>query len=699
MSDVEASDEKFEEDVNSSNPKNNKKSKVKTSMANDNYKKKKAELNKKLNEARKRYKDAPYKKDIVTSLGGFWFGHDDDSHAPNATRWLAKKNAKAYMMTRSKNYKNKFEDWSTAILNNTVGVPLEMLGAYPESQLDKDIDAVYARWRASGKTYKEMMDIYDAEQKAAGAEIVQLKKELAQLDKDYKDSKKTKPNNNTKKPKVEQRTPRNEPAPSPSPAPAPVEGQEGPTTKEYKDENGNVVATATYDKDGKMLSCTFKDKDGNDQTLKADEIKKTNVSIDDIKNALESGDLNKALELLMEALMSKNNNYQPLQQQITSKTYKDEANNATFRVDKQGDKVSSITFMEEGVMRAPLTLTADHFSKAGVDPKNIETALEGKDYRTAALGMFDVAAKNNIEIQRYLEPTVAIKDNAIVLTDRVGNTYELTEEYLKSQGVKKGKAEKTMKNLRELIASGKAEQSVARVVASYMAKENPAPQMPATNSGYVFEKLGKRADGKSITIKVRDASGKERELGYKDFAEAYGCTKEQAKKLRDECIRSIKNGGDVNGVLSEVANNSRDRGSNFWTKGWVKATEYAVGAAAVGVGAYAAFGGFKKKGGDEEEYQPEATVATGERKVTLMATSVSEESKKVVTTETPAETPTENSLVPTKKKPVNPVPSPTLTPEETPTDTKSEGGKPYNPGGNSPSSAIINAALRDKQRG
>ena len=106
-----------------------------------------------------------------------------------------------------------------------------------------------------------------------------------------------------------------------------------------------------------------------------------------------------------------------------------------------------------------------------------------------------------------------------------------------------------MENLRDLVKSGQTNQSAAYIVASYFAKEQPAPVMPKTQPTYGSPKLNRNPGGKIISITVKDAAGNEKELGYKDFAKAFNCSNEEAKKIRKECIRVIKNGGNVAKVL------------------------------------------------------------------------------------------------------------------------------------------------------
>jgi hypothetical protein len=157
-----------------------------------------------------------------------------------------------------------------------------------------------------------------------------------------------------------------------------------------------------------------------------------------------------------------------------------------------------------------------------------------------------------------------------------------------------------MENLRELAKSGNMKQSATLIVAQYFSKESPAPKLPDVQATYGSPKLNRNPGGRIISVTVKDASGKEKELGYKDFAQAFKCTPEEAKKLRKECVRAIQNGKDVNGVLSFVAENSEGK-SKFWTKSATKIGTYVVGAAAVGVGVYAATGGFKKKDNEVEQ--------------------------------------------------------------------------------------------------
>ncbi len=397
-------------------------------------------------------------------------------------------------------------------------------------------------------------------------------------------------------------------------------GTTGQATEEVlqTDENGNKLIRIT-DANGNK-SFVVKDKDGNRKSIKDEEIKKTSVKPEDIQEAIQKGDWKTLLALFLKAIGERDkqaaaqNLFDEGQskaqaQQTGPKEYRTEDGDV-FTVTKDGDNIISISMQEKG--KTPFSLTAAELEKYGVKPTDVEKMLDNKQFNQAGGTLLDVGYKTGKIIH---SPEIEVKGNDIILKDHHTFTGErkeplvLNEQYLIDKcGMKKGKAEKAMENLRELAKSGNMKQSATMIVAQYFSTEKPAPKLPDVQATYGSPKLNKNPGGKVISITVKDASGKEKELGYKDFAQAYRCTPEEAKKLRKECVRAIQNGKDVNGVLSFVAENSEGK-SKFWTKSATKIGAYVVGAAAVGVGAYAAFGGFKKKDDDNEEKPQSLTVA------------------------------------------------------------------------------------------
>ena len=383
------------------------------------------------------------------------------------------------------------------------------------------------------------------------------------------------------------------------------------------DENGNKLIRIT-DANGNQ-SFVVEDKEKNRKSIKDDEVKNTSVKPEDIQEAIQKGDWKTLLALFLKAIGERDkqaavqNLFDEGQskaqaQQTGPKEYRTEDGDV-FTVTKDGDNIISISMQEKG--KTPFSLTAAELEKYGVKPTDVENMLEGKQFNQAGGTLLDVGYKTGKIIH---SPEIEVKGNDIILKDHHTFTGErkeplvLNEQYLIDKcGMKKGKAEKAMENLRELAKSGNMKQSATMIVAQYFSKESPAPKLPDVQATYGSPKLNRNPSGKIISITVKDASGKEKELGYKDFAKAFNCTPEEAKKLRKECVRAIQNGKDVNGVLSTVAHKS-DGKSKFWTKTATKIGTYVVGAAAVGVGVYAATGGFKKK--DEAEQNDVATPNT-----------------------------------------------------------------------------------------
>lgn len=332
--------------------------------------------------------------------------------------------------------------------------------------------------------------------------------------------------------------------------------------KPYKDQNGNVVATATYDKNGKMVDCTFRDNNGNEQKLKAKEIQKANINIDDIKDALEKGDLAKALEMLLTALTAKNNNYQA--QQTTTKEYRD--GDAVFTVEKSGDKITSIT-LKEGDGQ-PTKITEQMFSKAGIDPKVVEADLENKDFQNAGARINQAAIENGIQIITQ-EPQIALKGNNIILTDQCGRTFELNEAYLQAAGMKKAQAKGTIENLQKAMAVRPTPKGLDQAVAAYFSSNNPAPYMPKPKeSSWSVKSLnrnllkqgmgmaGVTSNANSIT--VINSNGTTKKIKASDIAEYYHCDKKDGRKILKAYARAIENGADLNEILGNIAEKTAD---------------------------------------------------------------------------------------------------------------------------------------------
>ncbi len=336
---------------------------------------------------------------------------------------------------------------------------------------------------------------------------------------------------------------------------------DGYTTTPYQDKDGNMV-TATYDRNNQMQEVQFKDQEGKDQKLKADEIKKANVNIDDIKAALESGDLRKALELLLAALVSKQNNYQIAG---TTKEYKE--NDLVFKVEKSGQDITSISFQADG-MKEPYIAGKEQFEKAGTNPKDIEQALEKKDFKTAAKTIIGVQEANQTDTRARQEPELALKGNTIVLKDSVGQEFELNEAYLVSCGVKKSTAKGTMKKLSEALAIRPTPKGLEQAVGSYFRGEKPSPILPEIQKGqWSFSKTNKTivnqglamagVTSSDISITVTNDNGVKKKLKAEDFANYYGCDKKQGKKILKAYARAIDDGADMSGILSEIASNSK----------------------------------------------------------------------------------------------------------------------------------------------
>ena len=340
--------------------------------------------------------------------------------------------------------------------------------------------------------------------------------------------------------------------------------EENPTlTKPYKDENGNVVATATYNKDGKIQEVQFKDEKGNDRKLKADELKNANVNIDDVRNALESGDLKKAMELLLSALLSKQRgNQQAAASKETLQEYTDKETGVLFSIEKENKEIKAVRMVED--KDTQLVITKEMFEKAGVNPKDVEKALEAKDYAKAAYGLYTAAEKNGLKIDRDQEPQLAVKGESIILTDADGNEFKLTEEYLKSNGMKKSRASGTMKKLQEALAVKPRPKGLEAAVATYFAGEKPAPRLPEGKEGnWSVSKLNKTllnqgvgmagVSSSAISITVTNDSGTKKKLKAEDFANYFHCDKKEGKKILKAYARAIEDGADLNGILSEIA--------------------------------------------------------------------------------------------------------------------------------------------------
>lgn len=416
----------------------------------------------------------------------------------------------------------------------------------------------------------------------------------------------------------------------------------------YKDKDGNMV-TPLKDANGNVVGYKFKDKEGKDQVLMNDDIKKTKVSLDDVKKALEDGDIKKALELLLQALLGKQQSDMQKAQtgntadgnvgsgtgttgatptpEITSKDYIEERTGVKFTVTKQGDNIQSISQTAQGNIEA---FTAEHFAKASIEPKDVEAHLQKGEFTKADELLAKVAAANG-----KLAARVDVNGNDIVLMDCYGKAFTLNKKKLEEFGLKKGKAETAMENLRALAKSGQTNQSAAYIVASYFAKEKPAPTMPATQATYGSPKLNRNPGGKIISISVKDASGNEKELGYKDFADALKCSKEEAKKIRKECIRVIKNNGNVNEVLSFVAANSEGK-SKFWTKTATKIGTYALVAAGGYFAGRAIFKGHGSSDGDSSDSTETNSTEAKSTEILTAAKTTNSNGETPVTPATPA---------------------------------------------------------------
>ena len=461
-------------------------------------------------------------------------------------------------------------------------------------------------------------------------------------------------------------------------------------TKQYKDENGEVQAIATY-KNGKLQDCQFKDKDGKFQSLKAEEIQQADINADVIKAALESGDLSKALELLLQALGFKQQQEQlrieqeQQNQPLTQKDYTDEQGQATYTVQKRGDKIECVAIKEEDSPQQ-LVLSAEYFANAGVDPKVVVDALERKDFRTAHDKMYEVAEKNGIEIKKYLEPKVEVRGDDIVLTDREGQTFTLNKQTLKAMGVET-KASGTMKKLREAISANP--RAMMPVVASYFAGRNPAPNMPTPPEGnWSASRLEKSsvdmirssvfgASTKSVYITVTDGQGHQKELRAQDFANYFGCSKEDGKKILRSYARAIEDGhaSSVNGVLSAVAEAAPERESTRTSRTTLAYLLGAAGIATVAAGGYMAYKAIKKKGDNGEEAAPETRSQETEAQVEVRPVT-SAPSPLVATAKeevTPTNTP---EVTPTKTPDVTPTNTPDVTPTNTPDVTPSPAPSP-----------------------
>ena len=351
-------------------------------------------------------------------------------------------------------------------------------------------------------------------------------------------------------------------------------------TKPYKDENGNTVAVATYNKNGKIQEVQFKDEKGNDQKLKADEIQKAKINIDDIKNALESGDLKKAMELLLNALLAKQNNYQQIgngqeNKPESKKEYKDEQTGVVFAVEKSGDEIKAIRMIEDKDNQ--LVISKEMFEKAEVNPQDIEKALKNKDFSKAAGGLYNVAEKNGIQVVAQQDPKVAVKGESIILTDASGKEFKLTEDYLRASGMKKAKAKGTMKKLSEALAIRPQPKGLDQAVATYFSGESPAPVMPKAKEGrWSVSKLNKTwlnqgtamvgVSSGAISITVVNENGSKKKLKAEDFANYFHCDKKEGKKILKAYARALEDGAELDGVLSEIAD-GRSSGSKTKKKG------------------------------------------------------------------------------------------------------------------------------------
>lgn len=372
------------------------------------------------------------------------------------------------------------------------------------------------------------------------------------------------------------------------------------------DENGNKLIRIT-DANGNQ-SFVVEDKDKNRKSIKDDEIKKTSVKPEDIQEAIQKSDWGKLLSLLLKAIDERAKQAQlgndgqgnaPAQQTATKQYISEKGD--VFTVTKEGANITSISMQEKG--KNPFILTADELKHCEVAPADVEKMLEGNQFTQAGEKLLGVGYKTEKIIH---SPEITLDGNNIILKDHYSYTKDrqeplkLNEDYLVSEcNMTKSKAKKAMENLRVLANSDKTNKAATQIVAKYLSRANPAPKMPEVQTTYGNPTLNRNPGGKIISITVTDSSGKKKELGYKDFAKAYGCSPEEAKKLRKECVRAIQNGQKVDGVLSFVANNSEGK-SKFWTKTGTKIGTYVVGAAALGLGAYAAFGGFKKKNDGNE---------------------------------------------------------------------------------------------------
>ena len=624
---------------------NDKVKQTKATMTTDAYNKKKAEINKKLAEARKKYNQAGYKRDIldglasgVSTLGGLW--GKDSATAPVKTADLAKKNARLFMETRAEYSERKRSGGISQMLEDMQSTYIVLSpgsSILPSvTQLGKDIDAVHAAWRASGKTFKEEEAVYINQRNAAAAEMRRLKAELTNLDKTYNAALTASETNNEVKKETRVRggssggndgssgstrggsSGGNDGSGGSTRGGSSFGGAGGATGQAKEevlqtDENGNKLIRVT-DANGNQ-SFVVEDKDKNRKSIKDDEIKKTSVKPEDIQEAIQKGDWKTLLALFLKAIgerdqqaqLANNGQGNAPVQQTGPKEYRTNDGDV-FTVTKDGENIISISMQENG--KTPFSLTADELKKYGVEPKDVEKMLENKQFNQAGGTLLDVGYKTGKIIH---SPEIEVKGNDIILKDHHTFTGErkeplvLNEQYLVEKcGMKKGKAEKAMENLRELAKSGNMKQSATLIVAQYFSKESPTPKLPDVQTTYGSPKLNRNPGGKIISITVKDATGKEKELGYKDFAKAFNCSPEEAKKLRKECARAIQNGKDVNGVLSFVAENSEGK-SKFWTKTATKVGTYVVGAAAVGVGVYAVAGGFKKKDNEAEQNDASTT--------------------------------------------------------------------------------------------